>query len=349
MTLPTLERLPWSRGSVVLTIALLVGAAGSIAGWKRWQAALNPPDPILRGHIGNVWAMAYHPGTDLIASGGDDKAVRLWSAQATRQEREYLGHTGSIYSVAFSPDGRLIASGSSDKRVIIRDRSSGDIRQTLTDFDDRIQGLAFSPDGQRLAIGDYGKQFCVYEVASGRKLFEKTLDRSINTILFLTRSELIVTGDWRGVVQLWDANTYEEIKSLGRHNHGVYDLAVTSDESLLASAGWDGAVKLWDLGRHAELATLKIKDQPQAAILCVAISPDDRWLAAAGHDDRIRIWDLRSKKLQLTLNDSFTDVHRLAFNASGDRLIYATQGGTVRMIDWQRKWKRADLESSVAK
>ncbi len=53
----------------------------------------------------------------LLASGSDDKTVRLWRAADGRLLRTLEGHTAWVRSVAFSPDGRLLSSGSGDGTV----------------------------------------------------------------------------------------------------------------------------------------------------------------------------------------------------------------------------------------
>jgi WD40 repeat protein len=61
---------------------------------------------VLRGHKGRVCALAYAPDGRTLASGGNDRRVRLWDA-ATGSERLALqGHPACVYALAFSPDGR---------------------------------------------------------------------------------------------------------------------------------------------------------------------------------------------------------------------------------------------------
>ena len=66
--------------------------------------------------------MAFSPDGSRIASGSDDKTVRVWDA-ATGQPigQPLTGHTERCASVAFSPDGTRIASGSDDNTVRVWD------------------------------------------------------------------------------------------------------------------------------------------------------------------------------------------------------------------------------------
>jgi hypothetical protein len=70
----------------------------------------------LEGHSGIVTSVVFSPDGKTIATGSDDKTVKLWNLNG--QEMTTLkGHSGIVTSVVFSPDGKTIAARSSDKTV----------------------------------------------------------------------------------------------------------------------------------------------------------------------------------------------------------------------------------------
>ena len=82
-----------------------------------WEVASGELVATLRGHTSTVRAIAYAPGGRTIASGGEDRTVRLWDPVTGNQRLLLGGHVGSVFGLAFSPDGRYLASASYDTSV----------------------------------------------------------------------------------------------------------------------------------------------------------------------------------------------------------------------------------------
>jgi DNA-binding beta-propeller fold protein YncE len=132
-------------------------------------------DPILTIETGMHTAAIKRIGVDrdcrLLATGADDKTVRLWSLPEGKPLRTLRlpigpGNEGKVNAVAVSPDGGLIAAGGWDAArsigqqdgLYLFDAVSGALKAHVGGFGNVVNHLAFSPDGRHLAVTLGGAQ-----------------------------------------------------------------------------------------------------------------------------------------------------------------------------------------------
>jgi WD40 repeat protein len=71
----------------------------------------------LTEHAGAVFALAYSPDGRYLASGGEDRLIRLWDATSGRCLLRLSGHTSRVQALAFHPGGVKLASTGLDGTV----------------------------------------------------------------------------------------------------------------------------------------------------------------------------------------------------------------------------------------
>jgi WD40 repeat protein/tRNA A-37 threonylcarbamoyl transferase component Bud32 len=86
-------------------------ASGHARGTEKEEEVHTP-----QGHM-NFCCVCWSPDGTRLASGSDDKTVKVWDAIGGREALTLPGHTAPVLSVCWSPDGMRLASGSEDGTV----------------------------------------------------------------------------------------------------------------------------------------------------------------------------------------------------------------------------------------
>jgi WD40 repeat protein len=128
-----------------------------------WNACIQT----FEGHGDWVTSVAFSRDGQRLASGSDDKTIKIWDPATGSCIQTFEGHGGPVASVAFSRDGQRLASGSDDKTIKIWDTATGSCIQTFEGHGGWVRSVAFSRDGQRLASGSDDKTIKIWNTATG--------------------------------------------------------------------------------------------------------------------------------------------------------------------------------------
>ncbi len=106
---------------------------------------------LLRGHQNTAKCVAFSPDGRLLATGSEDRTIRIWNVDTGEVKHVIAAHRDEIYSLAFSPDGRTIASGGREGTIAFSHVETGQFLFDTKVGNHKVRWLQFSPDGQSLA------------------------------------------------------------------------------------------------------------------------------------------------------------------------------------------------------
>ena len=124
------------KGSITGNFALSndgkrLAVACSIGIWM-YDAEMDKALDLLTGHTNWVSSVAFSPDGSLLASGSDDKTVRVWDVSTSTELWTRHEHNGRTTDVVFSPDGKTLASASEDYTIRLWDVRTGTHLRKLT-------------------------------------------------------------------------------------------------------------------------------------------------------------------------------------------------------------------------
>jgi WD40 repeat protein len=324
----------------LLTIAALVGLL--VAGFPSRRAeAADAKEPIaLSGHEAGVHAIVFLGDSKILATGSEDKTVKLWDVVAGKEFATLKGHASGIQSLASTRDGKRLASADDGGVVRVWDTTTRAELFTLKGQKGDAAGLAFSPDGKVLAVGGGGfnkdadkawGEIRLWDSATGK---EQTVinwpENRVTAIAFSPDGELLAACSSNGSVVLWDIATGKKKSDLGKNPNGAAGLAFSPDGKTLACGNFvrDMTIKFWDVTTGKETRTLEKKTNLSAFSL--RFLPDGKTLAVGGFDlvgvrdpaargAYVALWDIDAGK-ERVLTGHQRGVTCLSLTCDGTRL-----------------------------
>lgn len=371
--------LPWPE------VKALAGHAGEVG-----RLLLHPAgkelisigsDKTVRGHdvaTGNPTRTISAPGAisdfavspadpNLLATVGDDKAIRLWTLTDNKQVAAKENLAQPATAVAFLPDGKgmVIAEADGTLRLYAYPFQDELAAQAIPAHDAALTALSRSADGTLILTASEDKQVRLWD-AAGKPIRAFAMFAPIRFAAISPDKQFIAAVDAQGQLRIWAANGQElrvtekvagpiafspdgkvlaaagadnkvylhatgaaaEPKPLATHTGPIKAITFNPAGTAVLSGGADKVLKLSDVATGKEAASLA---GHAAALTALAVSPDGKLAYSGGEDKSLIIWDLAMGKAVGAIAGATGPVVSLAASGDGKLLAAATADGNVRL------------------
>ncbi len=284
----------------------------------------------LEGHTDLVWSVAFSPNGQTLASGSQDRTIRLWNPNNGNLKRTLTGHRDAVNSVAFSPDGRTLASGSWDGTIRLWNPNNGNLKRTLSGHTDGISFIAFSPDGQTLASASGDQTIRLWNPNNGN--LKRTLTghtNMVDSVAFSPDGRTLASGSRDQTIRLWNPNNGNLKRTLTGHTGDIPRIMFSPDSRTLASGSRDDTVRLWNPNNGQEKRTLTNRTGWTKPVV---FSSDGATLLIGGHG--IFIWDTQTDQYKKPFSPDLTDFFSVVFSPDEQMVASGSADNKVRLWEY---------------
>lgn len=298
----------------------------------------------LEGHEHSISSIACSTDGQRLATGSEDKTVKIWDYFTGECLLTLKGHRDSVRSVVFSTDCQKVISASYHGTVKIWDIRLGNCLQTLKfNSGDGFYSASLSPNGKLAAEISDERVLTIWNLTDtpSRILSVPATRLSSNTINYKGfQIGIVLSADNRRIAVhfpeddafIWDIATNTLFRTLQGSSRLSHDnMTFSPDGQLLASDIPDGGIKIWNIETGECIKTLACPGIVTS--VHVVFSPDGLRIASAFSDGKFMVWDTCTGNHLQTILGPHSWPDSMVFSANGRELISDSERGVARIWD----------------
>ncbi|MCG9126842.1 trypsin-like peptidase domain-containing protein [Candidatus Poribacteria bacterium] len=267
--------------------------------------------------------------------------IWIYNSMTGIEVNSFEGVMGGANAISYSPDGRFIAAAHQDNTIRIWDTTKNQEVEipTLRGHNKTIYDLIYSPDGTKLASAGADNNIRLWNLKNLSTHQRDTMKSkllpyrdTVLTVAFSFDNQLVAGGSVDGTIQVWDANTGDQIYIFTEHTKPVEEVVFSPDRKELASASTDQTVRVWSLvGVGGQLDETILHDSP---VYTVSYLSNGNSIVTGSADKLIHIWNTETyKEQQNPLTGHKDHVSVLDCSTDSTIIVSGSPDGTVLVWD----------------
>lgn len=268
--------------------------------------------------------------SDLVLSGGNDKAVVLYSQKNGKIVHKFkAAHTKKVNDVICHPSKALAYSCGADKAVKVFDTEAKTVVATVKPHAAEVTCIDVHPSERFILSTSLDGSWALVDTASNEVLMVEEGDTKLTCGKFHPDGLYMATGADNGDVLIWDMERQEVAHKFDGHAAAVNAMSFSENGRYFATSATDGAVKVWDLVKLSNLHTVEAGEGQ--TVNSVAFDTTGQYLVAAGSSVNVYL----VKKKTMPLLHSFTDlpeITKATFGPHAQSIVAACVDRSIKVL-----------------
>ncbi|HOY39295.1 MAG TPA: hypothetical protein PLK75_08345 [Bacteroidales bacterium] len=251
-------------------------------------------ETVLSGHTDIVNTICYSPDGKLLASGSNDKTIRIWDVNSGKCIKTLRKHNlKAVNSVSFSPDGKFIASASNSRTVKLWDLQEEKNTKNLYRHKKKpVYSIVFSNDGNSILsrssnsiiLWDIKNDVAIKKIIEISEFSDKIIDLCRDGRFFAYYTD----GNYIIIMKRVN-NNFSQAFNIDDSNRYAGTLDISSNGDYVAYVDRNNNIKIRDINNNPiitlsekTIADNNINNETEDYINSICFSPDGNSIVSSG-------------------------------------------------------------------
>ncbi|KAF9126856.1 hypothetical protein BGW39_006307 [Mortierella sp. 14UC] len=262
-------------------------------------------------HDAEVNTVSLSNGGSMVATGSNDKKIRIWDIKTGSLKSTLTGCLQSVMCVSFNATDELLLGASNDNAARLWHLGTGRPRHTLTGHIGKVFSARFNPDSSKVVSGSHDRTIKVWDLQKGYCIRTMFTFASVNDVCLLDfDGSTIASGHLDNNLRFWDARSGNCVKEVtGIHLGQITSVCPSTDGSQILTNSRDNTLRILDVRTYETVSVLHADGYKTGTNWSKAcFSPDGQYVVSGSADGTLYYWSTREGTVEKTVKEQSSPI-----------------------------------------